>query len=587
MKKILFVLCWLLSVNAFSQHNIKGKVIDKDSGEALEFCNITLYQGDKFLKGTATDELGVFNIENISAGGYQIRFKTIGYAELQSDINVISNTDLGVIKLSSEAFELAGVEVVRQKQQVIYKLDKKIISASSDIIASGGGTATDILSNLPSIRVDIDGNVSFRGSSAFTIQVNGKPSMFNAAQALQQIPASQIENIEIITTPSARNQADGDAGIINIITKQSFGEGISGTVNVFGSTYGSRGADFILNKQSGEHRFKFGGSYRQQLRKSDFEQEKTTVFADTTVTSHSTGPREGEFYSYILQAGWQLIKKKTDYYIDLTGGYEGTLSNGNLLYSETIKRPGNDVSHNTYNSIDDFDIHETLIAGSAGFNHKFNKDGHTLKGHFYLKYGGDALETFESNLFDNAGNRQHGHIALESEHRWTVNGRLDYVFPYSKSGKIEGGYEYYSYLEAGDYKMDYWNPIIGQFEYRDDIYNTFHFQEGINSVYFMGNQRVGKFLFQGGIRAEHSHRILRSSKTWANRTFNRLGFFPSAHIGYYFNETSSLTAAYSYRINRPGIWYMEPYITFRDYYTAEIGNPDIKPEYINSFEKFW
>ena len=283
MKNVLLILCLLFSANVFSQYSITGKIVDKESGEALELCQVIIYQNDKYIKGTVADESGTFKLENMPAGDYQIMYKIISYEELKKDVKVLRNTDLGTIALSSENYELGEVVVVRQKQQVVYKIDKKVISASNDIIASMGGNATDILSKIASFRVDADGNVSFRGSSGFVIQINGKPSLFSASQVLQQIPASQIEDIEIITTPSARNQAEGETGIINIITKKQFGEGISGAVNASGSTYGTHTGDFTINKQSGEHRFKLGGMFGHRYRKSDFEQEKTTVFNETRV----------------------------------------------------------------------------------------------------------------------------------------------------------------------------------------------------------------------------------------------------------------------------------------------------------------
>ena len=584
MKNALLILCLLLSTNVFSQYSITGKIVDKESGEALELCQAIIYQSDDYLKGAVADESGVFTLENMPVGDYQILLKIIGYEELKKDVKVLHNTDLGKIELSSANFELGEVVVERQKQQVVYKIDRKVISASNDIIASMGGNATDILSKIASVRVDADGNVSFRGSSGFVIHVNGKPSIFNASQALQQIPASQIEDIEIITTPSARNQAEGEAGIINIITKKQFGDGLSGAINAFGSTYGTRGGDFMLNKQSGEHRFKLGGMYGQRFRKSDFEQEKTTIVEKTTTTSHSTGPRNGEGYYYVMQAGWQLAKKQTEYNIDVSGGHEGSKNNGNLQYIETIQYPNSAPIDNRYKSKDNYHIYETIFVGSTGFNHKFMKEGHTLNGYFYVRYGGGALERFESNLFDEAGKRAQGHIADEDEHRWTIDGRLDYVLPYSSTGRIETGYQYSSYLEDGDYTMDYWDPVKSEFYNREDIYNTFYFQRGINMIYLLVNQKAGKFEFQAGVRAEHTHQVLRSSKDWANRTQNRLEFFPSMHLGFNPNELTVFTAAYSRRTNRPQLFFMEPYITYRDYYTAEIGNPDIRPEYINAFE---
>jgi len=584
MKNVLFFLCLFFSVNAFSQYTVKGKVVDKESGEPIDFCNVILYLNNAYLKDTEPDKTGAFSFSNVAANTYTLEIKLIGYAAYKSNIKVSGNLDLGTIQLNPESFALEGVVVVKQKQQVVYKLDKKIISATSNIVAASGGNATDILARVPSIRVDADGNVSFRGSSGFIVHVNGKPAIFNGALALQQIPASQIENIEIITTPSARNQSDGDAGIINIITKEMYDEGFSGAVNAYGSTYGSRGVDFTLSKKAGEHRFNFGGTYGQRFRKSDFEQEKTTIVADTSVTSHSKGPRDGEYRNYILNAGWQLNKEQTQYYLNLAGGYEAWINKGDLMYSEKIIKPAMNPTENTFTSRDDYDLDGTLISGNAGFSHSFAKKGHTIKGHFYLKYEGDAMEYFKSDLFDDKNNRAQGHQAWEDEHRWTVDGRLDYVFPYSSSGRIESGYQYYSYLEDGDYKMEYWNPVTKQFDYRDDIYNTFYFQRGINTLYLLANQQLGKFELQGGVRAEHTHQVLRSSKEWANRTRNKLEFFPSAHVGFNPNETTNFTAAYSRRTNRPQLFFMEPYITFRDYYTAEIGNPDIRPEYINSYE---
>lgn len=580
---VFLFLILLCSLNLSAQYSVAGKIMDSSTVRPVDFCNVILYQNEKYISSTNSESSGIFLFDKVAKGNYTLEARIIGYTTYKMNITVSGNTNIGEIELIPASFELEGIEVVAKQRQVIYKLDKKIISANTSIL-SAGGTATDILSKVPSIRVDLDGNVSFRGSSGFIVQVNGKPSMFNAGQALQQIPANQIENIEIITTPSARNQSDGDAGIINIITKQQYGEGLSGAVNIFADLYGSRGADFTINKQSGEHRFRVGGMYGQRIRKSDFEQQKATFVADTSVISHSQGPRQGESYSYILQAGWQLTKPKTDYYFDLTGGYEGNKNEGDLQYSEQINRPGGNPIVNNYNSRDNFDIHETLIAGSTGFNHQFNENGHTLKAHFYLKYGGNALERFESNLYDNTGKHEQGHRADEAEHRWTVDGRIDYVLPYSSTGRLESGYQYYSYLEEGDYTMYYWNPQTNQLDYRNDIYNTFHFQEGVNSLYWILNQGFNKFKIQPGLRLEHTHRVLRSSVEGADRTFNRLELFPSLHIGYDPDQSTSFSAAYSRRTNRPGIWYMEPYITFRDYYTAEIGNPDIKPEYINSFE---
>jgi outer membrane receptor protein involved in Fe transport len=161
---------------------------------------------------------------------------------------------------------------------------------------------------------------------------------------------------------------------------------------------------------------------------------------------------------------------------------------------------------------------------------------------------------------------------------------LDYALPFGKGGKLEAGYQYYSYLEDGDYNMEWWDPKGQTFFWRDDIYNTFYFQEGVNSIYTILSHTWKNLEAQAGVRGEHTHTVLRSSVEGADRTKNRFEFFPSVHLGYTFPNEHRLLASYSRRTTRPQLFYMEPYITYRDFYTAEIGNPDIRPEYINSFE---
>lgn len=458
-----------------------------------------------------------------------------------------------------------------------------MIEASFNILSSGG-TAVHILQNTPSIRVDAEGQVTFRGSSGFAVYIDGKPGVFSGSQALEQIPAGQIENIEIITNPSARHDAEGDAGMINIVTKKHTQEGLSGVVNLTGSTVFSRGVDFLVTRQSKRMRWYLGGAWNDHLRKSDFNQDKTTIVNGVTTTSRSDGPRESNNFNYSLKTGWQYTSPKTTLSLDMEGGYGGRTREGDLDYKEERSAAGGTIGEGSYISRDDYDIHENYYQGTAGFTHQFREKDHRLSGSFYLKYGGDALEYFQSDLFDLQDVRQQGHRAWEDEHRWTVRGNLDYIRPYSETGRVEAGYQYFSYLEDGDYRMQFWNPEKKEFYWREDIYNTFYFQRGINSVYAIWAESYKNFDFQTGLRGEHTHTVLRSSKEWANRVKNYFDLFPSAHLGYRLPRDHYLMASWSRRITRPQLFFMEPYITYRDYYSAEIGNPDIKPEYIDSYE---
>lgn len=583
-------LCVCFSVSAISNPQIKGRIVEVGSSKPIDFADVLL-----FVKGSAhpvaqtlpgTD--GRFALGGLKDGEYNLLVKLMGYdVYTSSSIRLSSSVpliDLGIIEMKPLEVGLAEVEVVAQKKQVIYKLDKKVIQASTNMLASGG-SAVDILENTPSIRVDAEGEVTFRGSSGFAVYVDGKPSVFSGTQALEQIPSGHIENIEIITTPSARHDTDGDVGIINIITKKHSNRGFSGMVNLTGSTALSRGVDFLLTQQNKASRWYVGGVWSDKIRKSDFDQQKTTIVNDTSTMSHSKGPRESNNFNYSLKAGWMYTLPKTTFNIDLEGGYGGRTRTGDLDYTEERSAVGSQVfERGNFFSRDDYDLHETFYQGTIGADHKFNEKGHQLTGSFYLKYGGDAMEYFESDLVDKNNERQQGHRAWEDEHRWTVRGNLDYILPYSKSGRIEAGYQYFSYLEDGDYNMQFWNPEKKEFYWREDIYNTFYFQHGINSIYAIAADSYKSFDYQVGLRGEHTHRVLRSSIPGKDRTYNRFELFPSVHLGYNLPRDHKLFLSYSRRITRPQLFYMEPYITYRDYYSAEIGNPDIRSEYINSFE---
>ncbi len=571
-----------------SDGNIKGKLLESGTEKVIDYADLFLYKNgvsEKPVMQTFPNEKGEFIFNEVENGTYTLMVRLIGYDIVTVKDIVINNEDKYLGNLSMKPLEMgiSEVEVVASKRQLVYKLDKKIVEASANMMA-GGGSAVDILENTPSIRVDAEGEVTFRGSSGFLVYVDGKPSVFSGTQALEHIPAGQIENIEIITTPSAKHDSDGDVGIINIITKKHSQQGLSGMVNLSGSTWLSRNIDFLLTKQNTNSRWYVGGQWTDRLRKSDFDQEKMTIVGDQTTTSHSVGPRTGDNYNYSLKGGWSIELPKTSISVDVEGGYGGNKRKGEMNYKETRSINGSEPQTEYYRSIDDYDNSEKYGLGSFALKHRFNDNGHELSASAYYKYGGDALEYFFNDLMSLEGKRVQGHRAYEAEHRETLRANLDYTLPINETARLEAGYQYYSYLEDGDYKMEWWNPQGEHFYWRDDIYNTFYFQEGVNSIYAILAKSWNRFDVQAGVRGEHTHTVLRSSVEGADRTKNRFELFPSAHVGYDFPGEHHLQASFSRRTTRPQLFYMEPYITYRDFYTAEIGNPDIRPEYINSYE---
>ncbi len=582
-----FILFLLSGISQMAIAQIHGRLLDASSREAIDYADIFLYEtgNSKPIQQTFPNERGEFRFEQVGKGRYTIMARLVGY-DILSKRDIEANgspVNLGDLMMKPLEIGIAEVEVVASKRQLVYKLDKKVVEATSNMMA-GGGSAVDVLENTPSIRVDAEGDVTFRGSSGFLVYIDGKPSVFTGTQALEQVPVGHIENIEIITTPSAKHDTEGDVGIINIITKKHSNQGLSGMINLSGSTWLSRHVDFLLTQQNARSRWYVGGQWTDRMRKSDFDQEKLTIVGDQTTSSHAIGPRTGDSYHYTLKGGWSLSLPKTTITLDLEGGYGGNKRKGEMNYEETITLKGGTPVTTHYTSIDDYDNDENIGLGSLSVQHKFNDKGHEISASAYYKYGGNALEYFFNDLMSLQGERQQGHRAYESEHRETLRANLDYALPFGKGGKLEAGYQYYSYLEDGNYKMEWWDPEKQVFYWRDDIYNTFYFQEGVNSIYAILSQSWNNFEAQAGVRGEHTHTVLRSSVEGADRTKNRFEFFPSVHLGYNFPNGHRLLASYSRRTTRPQLYYMEPYITYRDFYTAEIGNPDIRPEYINSFE---
>ena len=582
-----FILFLLSGISQMAIAQIHGRLLDASSREAIDYADIFLYEtgNSKPIQQTFPNERGEFRFDQVGKGHYTIMARLVGY-DILSKRDIEANgspVNLGDLMMKPLEIGIAEVEVVASKRQLVYKLDKKVVEATSNMMA-GGGSAVDVLENTPSIRVDAEGDVTFRGSSGFLVYIDGKPSVFTGTQALEQVPAGHIENIEIITTPSAKHDTEGDVGIINIITKKHSNQGLSGMINLSGSTWLSRHVDFLLTQQNARSRWYVGGQWTDRMRKSDFDQEKLTIVGDQTTSSHAIGPRTGDSYHYTLKGGWSLSLPKTTITLDLEGGYGGNKRKGEMNYEETITLKGGSPVTTRYTSIDDYANDENIGLGSLSVQHKFNDKGHEISASAYYKYGGNALEYFFNDLMSLQGERQQGHRAYESEHRETLRANLDYALPFGKGGKLEAGYQYYSYLEDGNYKMEWWDPEKQVFYWRDDIYNTFYFQEGVNSIYAILSQSWNNFEAQAGVRGEHTHTVLRSSVEGADRTKNRFEFFPSVHLGYNFPNGHRLLASYSRRTTRPQLYYMEPYITYRDFYTAEIGNPDIRPEYINSFE---
>jgi outer membrane receptor protein involved in Fe transport len=289
-----------------------------------------------------------------------------------------------------------------------------------------------------------------------------------------------------------------------------------------------------------------------------------------------------------LRTGIDLYRSNTVWNVSLEGGYRNRWRGGKLHYDDTylpVQGGAALMTTASFNGDDFVNLYEWNTRVDAGFDHRFAKAGHKLTGALYALYEGNAMEYFETNLYDIFGNREQGHKAWEYEYRFTAQANLDYVLPLAKpDDKFEAGYYYFSYTEDGDYKIDMYDPSVGDFVRRDDLYNQYLFRRDVHALYAMMSNRWSRFNYQLGLRGEYTYRKLGNSEEWARHAWHKFGLFPSVHLSLALNNGGRASLAYSRRITQPQLFYMEPYVVYVDYYTAQRGNPFIQPEYTNSAE---
>ena len=493
------------------------------------------------------------------------------------DMITDSTSIFSVVEVLDEATMTA------EKSKVVYRLDRQKLSGSASLSAEGG-TAVDVLRSIPSVRVDSEGNVSFRGSSGFLVYIDGHQSILEGTQALHQISASIIEDIEIITEPSARYKTEGDVGIINIVTKKRDESGTSGIFNASGSTIGTWNTDALLNYRKGINRWYLGLSASQLKGKSDFNQEKTTIFDDYVTTSKSDGIRHSCNSSYIARIGYELNLENHRLLFEAQTGVTEKAYGGDLSYDEFRKQADVVLNDAVYSSHDRYSNEKRLAQLVGDYDWKINDRGDNLSLRTRFRYDWYALEYTESNMFDTVGDRYEGTRGYEDEAHWDIDVSLSYDLNYRPGGKAEFGYQLTSYSEFGDYSIKYWDRGKKEFEWQDDLYAGFWYRRQLHSAYAMITDSFGPFSINAGLRGEHANDKMHIDVKDASRDLLHWNVFPSAHISYEAPKRNIITAGYSYRISRPGIWELEPYITYEDYYTKKVGNPDIRPEFIHSGE---
>ncbi|WP_282036375.1 TonB-dependent receptor domain-containing protein [Saccharicrinis aurantiacus] len=570
---------------------IKGKIVDANSRRPLEYVSVAIYEAEtgRLITGTITKSDGVFRVPDIENGKYYVELSFMGYETQRVDkVELIEgqrSANIGILGLKENTESIEEVEVIAERAAIDYKIDKKIVNVSKQYTAVSG-SAVNILENVPSMTVDIEGNVSMRGSSDFMVLIDGIPSVLEASEALQQIPASSIDNIEIITNPSAKYNPEGTGGIINIITKKNMLQGVNGVVNVNGGTMGY-GGDFLFNYRQGKFGYYLAGDYNDRRLNGEQYLDRESYNGDETNYLSNDGTLKREMYRGNIRGGfdWKIDTMNT-IKIDLNIGKRSHNTISNLNYSEWSNTSPDPYR---YTSNEDGLRSSDMFSASATYLHKFNTDGHELK----VTASNRSMNSKESNenqLYDAAGNKMEGRKSTEDGPVNMFQGNIDYSLPLGNNGKLESGYQIEVRTSTDETGLAIDSLGNGNYE-QDPLYsNTTSFTNNIHALYTTYASMLGKFGYQLGLRAEYTDRTIELINSGAEdigetkSEINRVDWFPTLHLSYKLPHEQELMTSYTRRIQRPRSYYLEPFVTWTDAFNVRQGNPDLLPEYIDALE---
>ena len=582
-KIIIAVLTLLVSLTTFAQRpdskkvTISGKVIEKGTNLPLEYATIVFENAiTKQLSGGITDENGNFKFEVVS-GNYNVRAEFISFKNVtipQKAFNADSN--LGTIQMEADVAQLNEVDIIAEKSTVEIKLDKRVYNVGKDMMVKGG-TVSDVLDNVPSVTVDAEGTVALRGNESVKILIDGKPSGLagiNIADALKLLPADAVEKVEVITNPSARYDAEGGGGIINIVLRKGKANGVNGSVMVNAGDPETYGTSINLNKKSDSYNLfsNFGYNYRNNPGNSMVDAEYFNPDGSTSrfIEEKRTIVRLSKGYN-------------ANFGIDLNLSESLTWTNALTFRENTGENPDNvffnnfDASNNptfVRNRLNDQESDEFSIEYSSNFIKKFKKEDHKLTVDIAVSQNREnELATITDQILGDPS-------SLEIEATSNKNNQqrnliqTDYVLPIGKSGRFEAGYR-------GSFQKNLTDFVVTPVS---DFSNTLEYVENVNALYTQYGSKINKFSYFLGLRFEDSHIEVNSLSlnNYNTKKYNNL--FPSATVNYEFSESSSVSLSYSKRINRPRGRFLNPVSSLSSNINIFQGNPDIDPSLTDAID---
>ncbi|GAB3785611.1 outer membrane beta-barrel family protein [Spirosoma horti] len=571
---------------------IRGTLVDEKKAP-IPFTTVALHRtaDSVLITGVVADESGVFALQ-AKPGRYFLKVSAVSYREkIIPAINVDEqDKQLGSLVLVASAKRLDEVVVRGEKSQMELALDKRIFNVGKDL-ANAGGTASDILKNIPSVAVDGDGNVSLRGSNSVRILIDGKPSglvSFKGGSGLQQLQGSMIERVEVITNPSARYEAEGMGGIINIVLKKERKEGFNGSFDVITGYPTNFGAAANINYRRKNLNFfvNYTASFRNTPGRSSLYQEVYNNDTTFVYRQNSTSRLKGQNNN--ARAG-------IDYYFNpksiLTASYTWRLSKGkrfsDIQYLDYKVNTNNVLQSITSRTQDETET-EPNSEYVVSYKKTFAREGHELTADVrYLDNWEKSDQFFAQKTTQPDGNPSTIpstlQRALNDETEKQLLVQVDYVRPFAKDGKLEGGLRVSSRNMTNDYSVtqqsadNTWTPLPG-------LTNDFLYVEKINALYGIVGNKVRKFSYQMGLRAEWTDVTTTLKQTNDVNPRSYANLFPSVHATYDLPRQHALQISYSRRVRRPQYNDLSPFMTFSDNRNFFSGNPDLNPEFTNAFE---
>jgi len=570
---------------------VTGTVIDQATDQPMEYATVSLLTSpdSTLVGGNISDADGKFRI-SAPYGTYMLKVQFVTSVPKIIDNITLSNSQrrvqLGEIMLSQSTKELDEVTVQAERTEMELTLDKKVYNIGKDL-SNLGGSAADLLSNLPSLAVDVEGNVSLRGSENVRILINGKPSGLvglSGSGGLQQLQGNLIERVEVITNPSARYDAEGGAGIINIILKKEKSGGFNGSFQLQTGAPANHGVSANLNYRKGWINWfvNYGVSYRkfpgEGYTDNFYDRADTTYYIDQINDRSRSGLSQNiRFGSDIFFNEKNILTLSASYRNsddeNLTKTFYDYLNAQRVLFGERLR-------------VDNEEEEDLNWQYEVEFTRDFRKEDQKLT--FNVQYQDDSeieISDFDDNTVftDQTVEELEQRSENDNGERRTLV-QMDYVHPFGKSSKFEVGFRYNFRNVFNDYFVESDSTSNGTFEVVPELTNNFNFDEAILASYFIISNKSDKLSWQLGTRLEQTHLETLLEQTNDSNEQDYLSLFPSANITYQYSDISSVQLSYSRRISRPRFRNLNPFLTYRDPLNLYTGNPNLQPQFTDSYE---